>query len=160
MINRFGTAAKAAIERAATVAMNVGAPRIDAEHLLLALAEGNDSTAATALRTVGISASDIDDALDREFQDSLIGVGVSAEHRRPYRRTSGANKRSPMGQSAKLAIERALEIAQSKEERVVTDGHLLLAITGTDAGLIPRLLAELGINTAQIHEAVDAGHED
>lgn len=153
MATRFTPEAKQALEGAVAVAGRLGAKRIDAEHLLLALAEGEESLVARGLATAGANPGSIEEALENEFQDALIHAGVGDEHRRPHRRSPHSAKRLPMGQSAKLALERALGAAKMSDGGDVSAGHLLVGIVAAEVGTVPRLLDQLGVSRSEIQAA-------
>ena len=117
--------------------------------------EESSGHAAHAITTLGITAEAVTDALDRELVGTLAAVGVESSGRTRFAR-SGDRRVPRWGQSAKLALKRALEEAVRLGDRAIHGEHLLVAIAGAEAGRIPRLLVELGIDEAQVRAALSA----
>jgi D-alanyl-D-alanine carboxypeptidase len=65
------------MERGAEEARRAGSARIEAEHLLLAIAAERESTTQRLLGAAGLGYEAIREALDREFTESLATAGVS-----------------------------------------------------------------------------------
>ncbi len=104
MLNRFTKEARLVVGDSIQVARDLGAPTVEAEHLLLAVAAG-DAPAATVMRDAGLDFDGLAAALVAETTRSLAAVGVSADavHFSPF-------VESPrLATSAKLALERSLQ---------------------------------------------------
>lgn len=105
---------------------------IEAEHLLLAL------TADPQLQRLGLDRDALTSALEREEQQSLAAVGVSADE---LPRASSPRAGSPrLGTSAKRAIERAVKVTAKRGQRQMTPQTLLLGVISADYGRVPRAL--------------------
>ena len=153
MFERFSSSARAAVTRARDVAAADGADTVEAEHLLLALTQHADESAARALDALGMTEAAVRTALDEEFTTALQAVGVVATV--PRRRPSRPGRSTPKwGQSAKLALERSLQIAVDRGHKRIDDRHLLLALSRAEAGVIPRLLHALDVTASDIDTAL------
>ena len=78
MFNRFTHDARAVTTNAVAIARELGSPRVEAEHLLLAVAR-DDCPAARAMDAQGLDYHGLVAALEREAEHSLTAVGVAAE---------------------------------------------------------------------------------
>lgn len=154
MFERFTRTAKAAVGRAHQIAAEEGASTVEAEHLLLALAQGSTPRAGRALRKLDMTEEPIREALDREFHKALqtVGVGPVAG---PARRQARPFSKPRFGQSARLALERSYQVALARGDRRIEDHHILLALAQAEAGVLPRLLKELDVTPTGIASEVD-----
>jgi ATP-dependent Clp protease ATP-binding subunit ClpA len=151
LFNRFAGDARAVVADATRVARELGSPRMEAEHLLLAVAR-RDSPAARALAGAGLDAETLQGALERETERSLAAVGVAAEAG-PFSPWVGEPR---FGTSAKLAMERAVRVAAARGDRRLQAGHLALGILRAPVGTIPRALAIAEVDPAAVNDAVTA----
>jgi D-alanyl-D-alanine carboxypeptidase len=151
MFNRFTHDARAVTTNAAEIARELGSPRVEAEHLLLAVAR-DDCPAARAMDAQGLDYDGLVAALEREAERSLAAVGVAAE----------AGPFSPWVQekrfatSANLALERALRAAVARHHRQIACGHVALGVLHAEVGTVPRALRIAGIDRVELHAAVAA----
>jgi ATP-dependent Clp protease ATP-binding subunit ClpA len=145
MFNRFAKATRAAVEEAAEIARDVGATSVEAEHLLLAVAQG-DSPAARVLHAHGLDFDGLMCALREESTRSLAAVGVSAE---PLC-FSPFVERPRFGTSAKLALERSLRAALARGDKELTETHLVLGALQPQQGTVPRALEFAGLDRAAL----------
>lgn len=153
MFERFTYSARAVVERARDIAAADGAGTVEAEHLLLALTRQGDEPTARALNALGITETSVRAALDEELAHALQAAGVTAGV--PPRRPSQSGRATPTwGQSAKLALARALQIAVERGDKRIEDRHLLLALSQAEAGVIPRVLRTLNVTPRDIDEAL------
>jgi ATP-dependent Clp protease ATP-binding subunit ClpA len=153
MFERFSRSARSAVKRARDVAANDGANTVEAEHLLLALTQQANESTARALQGLGMTETAVRAALDDEFTYALQAVGVTATV--PPRRPSPAGRATPQwGQSAKLVLVRALQIAGDRGHKRIDDRHLLLALSQAEAGVIPRVLHTLNVSAGDIDAAL------
>lgn len=135
------------LQRAEEEARALGAPTCEAEHILLALVGGPAMSASGALSSLGLSREGITQALERELASALALTHIHlAELPRAPRGDSG---RVPWGESAQRVAERS--IRESPDDPSL---RLLLAIVHAETGVIPRLLAELGISVDDVETAV------
>ncbi len=162
MFERFSPAARILAVCAIDIAAADGAATVEAEHLLLALTrqaedptthgltlETEDAT-TRALNTLGITETAVRAALDSEFADALQAVGVTAT-RSPSRR---GRSRPKWGQSAKLALERTLQVTVDRGHKRIDTRHLLLALSHAEAGVVPRVLRTLDVSASDIDAAL------
>ena len=116
---------------------------IEAEHLLLAVADHPD------LRDFGLDRERLVAALAEEERRSLAAVGVSAGEfdlsctaRRP--------RKARFATSSKLALHRAVKLAVGRGERRVSAHHLLWGVVAADHGRVPRALQLAGVDIAEL----------
>lgn len=147
---QFREEVAALVPRAAAAAAARGAPAVEAEHLLLAMAAGRFGRATQALQDLGLSPATTGAALDREQTAALALVGVDVMGL-PGPRPVPDPRRLRWGQSARLAAERS-----TREEHPDPRLRMLLAIVHAQAGVVPRLLAELDLTVADVEAAVAA----
>jgi hypothetical protein len=134
----------------------LGSPRVEAEHLLLALAAAPRWPAGALLADEGLDRCGVLEALDLEFERSLGAVGILLlglelpAERLPF------NGELRFGQSAKLAFRRALlERAQRRDPRF-DSLMLLVGILRADEGVVARALAAAGADRAALLERAGA----
>ncbi|GAA5068197.1 D-alanyl-D-alanine carboxypeptidase [Thermocatellispora tengchongensis] len=138
-------------ERAVEEARQEGAAAVEAQHLLLAVAAGQDPATRRVLASAGLDEQAIRAALEREFEHSLSAAGVSLSGFR-LPRPSPALDRPKLGASAKLALERGF--ASVSRKRDLRPAHLLLGVLLAEAGTVPRALALAGVEAAELAAAV------
>jgi ATP-dependent Clp protease ATP-binding subunit ClpA len=142
MFERFTREARQVVRAAETHAGRLGSPTIEAEHLLLALADCQPVLADVGLDHDGVLA-----ALDDERERSLRAVGVSAAD---FDLPPAPVTRPRMAASSKLALERALRAAVARSDKRIAGGHLLLGVLAAEAGTVPRALAIAGIDRQEL----------
>jgi ATP-dependent Clp protease ATP-binding subunit ClpA len=147
MLTKSSKEARAALQNAREIARTLGAPRLEAEHLLLAVTRA-DTPAAAALREAGLDYDGLLDALERELQHSLAAVGVSIEPPPASPPVEPPN----WGTSAKTAFHRAGETwyaemeATGRRGRKFLDSHLALGVLAARVGTVPRALELAGVD--------------
>jgi ATP-dependent Clp protease ATP-binding subunit ClpA len=131
MFERFTHAARDVVVEAGYAADELGAPRVGAEHLLLALASADGlggqvlagygvTAEVDALRSVGIDADEVFRRLEETFGVEALGpVGPSA---------SGRRRRLPFTPEAKEVLETSLREALALKHRYIGTEHLLLGL--------------------------------
>jgi ATP-dependent Clp protease ATP-binding subunit ClpA len=147
-VTTFGTYVHTIIEQAGQQATKDGSATIEAQHLLLAIAAQEGTTAHQALTSVGLDQQAVREALDREFEHSLRAVGVSLAAFDLPQPSSDPGGSVRLGASAKLALERGVAAAARKKD--LQSAHLLLGILEAGAGSVPRALALAGIDQADL----------
>jgi ATP-dependent Clp protease ATP-binding subunit ClpA len=153
MFERFSRSARAAVKRARDVAATDGSDTVEAKHLLLALTQHAEGPTTRALDTLGMTEPAVRAALDDELAHALQAVGVAVGV--PPRRPSRSDRSTPKwGQSAKLVLVRALQVAVDRGDKRIEDRHLLLALSHAEAGVIPRVLRTLNIAASDIDAAL------
>jgi D-alanyl-D-alanine carboxypeptidase len=147
-VNAFATYIHTIIEQAGHHASKDGSATIEAQHLLLAIAAQQGTTAHQALTSVGLDQHAVRAALDREFEDSLRAAGVSLAAFDLPQPSSDPERSARIGASAKLALERGVAAAARKQD--LQSAHLLLGILEARVGTVPHALALAGIDQADL----------
>lgn len=155
MFNRFVKDAREVARQAEEIARELASPAIEAEHLLLALTERPGTTAQTVLTEVGLDHGEVQEALDRENERSLAAVGVSAAAF-DLSPAADAATRPRWATSAKLALERSLEVAVARDDNRIEPGHILLGLLQASVGTVPRALEGAGIDRTDVANRVEA----
>jgi ATP-dependent Clp protease ATP-binding subunit ClpA len=142
----------AILYRAREEAKAAGSPSVEAEHVLLAIAAHKGTEAQRILANVGLDHAAILAALDREFEESLAGAGVSlSAFSLPS--ASGRPDRVPRwGTSFKLALQRAPKgspTGRSWNSRLDST-RLLLGILRARIGTVARALSLAGVDRAAL----------
>lgn len=151
MFERFASATRETVRRAAELAETEHASLVEVEHLLTALVDPATEAVGAVLMAAGITPEAIRAARDREFHSALALVGVETrEPSPPPARRHRRGRTTKFGTSATLALERTLEIATQSGQRRITNESLILAIISAEVGITPRLLAELGTDREQL----------
>src|SRR5258706_8348624 len=121
-------------KRAREEARTVASPTVEAEHILLAISGQPGTAAHQVLASAGLDHEAIGEALEGEFADSLMGVGVSLSAF-DLRQKAPARARTPRwGQSAKLVFERAAKVVAANRDRRLEGTHLLLGVLRAQIG--------------------------
>jgi ATP-dependent Clp protease ATP-binding subunit ClpA len=161
MFERFTKEARAAVERAGDEAVAAGAPQIDREHLLLALAAAEprllaplglryDALAADLAATGGaldadaLAAIGIDLDEVRRRVEAAFGPDALSARRRGHRRFAPKAKRT-----LELAVREALALG----DRHIGAEHLLLALMRDPGERVGALLAGRGQSPAAVRAA-------
>jgi ATP-dependent Clp protease ATP-binding subunit ClpA len=147
-VTAFGTYVHTIIEQARPHASRDGSATIEAQHLLLAVAAQEGTTAHQVLTSVGLGQQAVRGALDREFEHSLRAAGVSLAAFDLPQPSSDPRPSPRVGASAKLALERGVAAATRKKD--LQPAHLLLGILEARVGTVPRALALAGIDQADL----------
>jgi D-alanyl-D-alanine carboxypeptidase len=127
-----------------------GSRKVEAEHILLTLARQEGTDAREILESAGLDHAAILDAIEREFEQSLLAVGVSLEVKNLMSETAATDFQPRFGQSAKLALQRAADLEAGRFAPPVEPIHLLLGVMYARAGTVPRILAISGVDTADL----------
>lgn len=149
MFETFAPDLKGTVTRAREKAALTGASSLEAEHLLLSLAEFPKGAAGRVMATLGLNEARIQAALDEEFEAALARVGVNLPPlaKLPPRR----RERTPRwGQSAKVCLKRTQKEAVMRGDRKINNEHLLQGIAHTKVGAIPGVLKVLDMSPEQI----------
>lgn len=158
MFNRFVKDAREIAAAAEKIARALGCSTIEAEHLLVALAERPHTSAHEVLLAAGLEREGLREAIDDENERSLASVGVSsAAFRLPPPAPSA--KRPRWAASAKLAFERSLKAAAAREDRRIGPAHILLGVLRAPVGTVPRALDGAGIDRIELSRRVEAALE-
>ncbi len=139
-----GATLKAVVMRAIDEAIRRGAPNVEAEHLLLAIAAGQE-VAARTLAEFGLDHAGADEALRGEREHALRAAGIEpvAEERLQATRRS----RPGWGASIREALRRAPYRARSRPDRErLAVADTLVGVLRADLGTVPRALAYAGVD--------------
>ena len=139
MFERFTKDARAVTEAAVREAEALGARQVEAEHLLLALAGRG---------VAGLDRDEIAGGLEAEQRAALAAVGVDLDAfdlPAPRRRS-----RLRFGASAKAALEGAFKAALRRDDRRITEVHVLLGLLEARHGRVRRALAFAGIDVVAL----------
>jgi len=149
--NRFTADARLVVQDAAEIARELGAPTVEAEHLLLAATQGAGPV-ALALRDAGLDFDSLAAALVTEATRSLAAVGVTMD----VHSFSPDVKPPKLATSAKRALELSLRVALERGNKMLTRGHIVLAILRAERGTVPRALECAHVDRMALRDAVAA----
>lgn len=135
MSANFTQQARHALFFAQEAAAQLGAERVDAEHLLLGLVHHEETVVATILHEIGISGTRIRSAVER-----LTARGSS----------DGVAQRE-LTYLAQRVLNLAEEEAAERGSSLVGGEHLLLALLRIDEGISGRVLGNLGITWERVN---------
>jgi ATP-dependent Clp protease ATP-binding subunit ClpA len=158
MVIRLAPDARSVVKAAETEARARRAPLVQAEHMLLAVSAQSDSDAARVLASVGLTHGAIEEALDREFEASLVAAGMSVSTRSLGRPSVREPRRLRLSSSFKAAMGRAVRAVAGAGQ--IRSAHLLLGVLGAEGGTVPRALHLAGVNRAELmtatHQLLDS----
>jgi ATP-dependent Clp protease ATP-binding subunit ClpA len=137
-------------ERAREEARAAGSPTLEAEHILLAIASDQGTPAQQVLASAGLDHEAIGEALEAEFADSLMGVGVSLSAFDLRHPANNPTRTPRWSQSAKLVFQRAAEVLAANRDRRLEATHLLLGVLRAQIGTVPRALELAGVDRAAL----------
>lgn len=147
MFDRLTTIARAVVASAQDEARALGAPTIEAEHLLLAIS-ATDGEAAAVLTGSGLDHGRLVELLNEERRRTLSTVGISAP---TAPAPAGRTQRSlRLATSAKTLLERAVREAARSRTGAIDESQLLLAALQAEAGTVPRILALARVDPASL----------
>jgi ATP-dependent Clp protease ATP-binding subunit ClpA len=147
MFERFTKDARAVVKTAQSEAGRLGSPTIEAEHLLLALADH------PVLDKAGLDRAMLLHALDVETARSLAAVGVDvADFEIPAPRPVDSPK---FATSSKNALERTVKVALAHGDKRITNDHVLIALLSARAGTVPRALGAIDVDPVALRTAVE-----
>jgi ATP-dependent Clp protease ATP-binding subunit ClpA len=147
MFERSKTGARVVILDAMQEARVRADAKVEAEHLLLALARRSASDAGRVLVDAGLDHDHLRTALDEGVHRTLEAVGVAL--RLPDSSLPMTGQPS-WGESAKAALRRATTIAKDRGNRHLTPSHILLGVLHAREGTVPRTLAAAGVDPRQL----------
>jgi ATP-dependent Clp protease ATP-binding subunit ClpA len=139
--SRFSPQATGVVVAAERMARQRGARTLEAEHLLLALAELGEPELAEI---------DVAGMLDKEFEHSLSAAGVDV--RIPPAKLSP--RKPGFGASAKRALERGVKLSVERGDKKIGRAHLLLGVLAAEEGTVPRALAVAGVDRGSLASRV------
>jgi ATP-dependent Clp protease ATP-binding subunit ClpA len=130
--------------------------KIEAEHLLLALARRPSWDAGRVLVEAGLDHDRLRDVLDADVEHTLEAVGVSAATIRIPDSTLPMAGEPRWGASAKTALRRASTIARDQGHRSLDPTHILLGVLRASEGTVPRALATAGVDADALAARAEA----
>ncbi len=149
-IQRFGKHTRTVVAAAVREEAKAGGRGlIEAEHLMLALAN------SPQLKDIGLDHEDLAAALEREEEQSLASVGVSADDLPPASSPRAGTPR--LATSAKLAIERAMKLTAKRGRRQMTPQTLLLGVISAEHGRVPRTLQLAQVDVDELRARLYTG---
>lgn len=137
---QFTNQAQNVLRLAQASAADLGHGYVGSEHLLLGLAQEENSTSADLLRSVGMNTEHIRTELVR-----MVGLG-----------TPGALPSQGLTPRCKRIICRAVEDAQHQGKSYVGTDHLLAALLGETEGLAMQILRHAGVEPARLRHQLTA----
>ena len=125
-------------------------------HPLLAALDLDDRTALDALGEHGIDRQRLHDAVIGQHDEALRGIGVTAaddviDAQLPAssgRSTGPYRSPGPM----QTRFQRAVRLAKA-DRSLLRSGHLLLAATESEGGVVARALDHLGVDRSELRDA-------
>jgi ATP-dependent Clp protease ATP-binding subunit ClpA len=147
MFDRFPRASRLVLERARDEAAVLGSKDLEAEHILLALTRDADPVVQRVLSEAGLDRDAVRRAIEAQDEAALASVGVSRAAfslppARPLMQTPG------WGTSSKQTMIRAMDAGRRVAR--IEPGHLLLGVLRAEAGTVPRALAFVGVDQAEL----------
>jgi ATP-dependent Clp protease ATP-binding subunit ClpA len=130
--------------------------KIEAEHLLLALARRPAWDAGRLLAEAGLDHDRLLDVLDADAERTLEAVGVSVGMIRIPNSTLSMAGEPRWGASAKTALRRASTIARDQGRRLLDPTHILLGVLRAGEGTVPRALAAAGVDADALAARAEA----
>lgn len=174
MFEVFTRSARAAVVMAQEEARMMGHDHVGTEHVLLGTLACGNGPGARALAGTGVDGDHARDRVNRLGDeqdegldaDALATVGIDLEEvRRATEETFGPGAldrprqwRSghiPFDHYAKKCLELALREAVNHGHKEINDGHVLLGILRGEPNPATGVLAQLGVDLAELREAVD-----
>jgi ATP-dependent Clp protease ATP-binding subunit ClpC len=137
---QFTAEARAAVKRSQQEAVNLGAPAIGPEHLLLALLAPEAGGSAGALASAGVQR----DTLRNAIQDMSARVAPNDRHRAPAR----------LAPSTKKALELSLREALRRGDDCIGSEHVLLGLLRASDNRLRLMLDSVGVTPEAIRDAV------
>jgi ATP-dependent Clp protease ATP-binding subunit ClpA len=132
-----------------------GSRTIEAEHILLALSSQKGSKAQEILESSGLDHEAIRDALNCEFEKSLLAVGIQLEDSEFTSRSRNPDFQPRFAQSAKLAVHRAAALESKRIAPHLEPIHLLFGVLDAKDGTVPRILEIVGVDLGELRKRVE-----
>ena len=156
MFERFDKRSGKVVEEAREEARLLGETKLEAEHLLLALSRQTAWDAGRVLAHAGLDHDGLRRALDAEREQSLEAAGITPHAVGLLRQPLPATGQPRWGASSKLALHRALSIAQARGDRRLRPTHILLGVLRADEGTVPRALVAAGVDPVALAASAEA----
>ncbi|MEO8423784.1 MAG: Clp protease N-terminal domain-containing protein [Actinomycetota bacterium] len=155
MFERFKTDSRTVVLDAREEA-RVRAEKVEAEHLLLALARRSAWDAGRVLAEGGLDHDRLRTALDEEVWRTLEAVGVGSGAVWIPGSTLPMSGEPQWGESAKMALRRAMVVVKERGDRYLGPTHILLGVLRAQEGAVPRALAAAGVDPAELAARAEA----
>jgi ATP-dependent Clp protease ATP-binding subunit ClpA len=175
MFERFTTAARQTVIEAQQEARRLHHGRVGTEHLLLGLL-GQDTPSAAVLTRHGltrdvVAAAVVDHVGSDELDaDALHALGIDLDAvrstveatfgpgalDRPGARTREPGGHVPLTPRAKKVLELSLREAIAMKSRSIVDGHIALGLLREGDGLAMKVLADRGVDPADLRRDLTA----
>lgn len=136
-------------EAAEAEARREGQAEPGAEHFVLAALSLPDGKAARVFEALGITDALLREAITRQYQGPLHALGISrgpASEPLPGVTEGSLYRAAPSGQALVQALGRA-------RQKALTSDLVLVAATEQSEGVLPRALAMVGLEPAQLRTA-------
>jgi ATP-dependent Clp protease ATP-binding subunit ClpA len=138
-----------ALRHARELASDLSSRTIEAEHLLVVLADPSAGSTGKVLQEAGLDRSRIEAALREENRLSLAVAGV--EPLTDEQASATRHTRTPVwGASAKAGLVRGHHISKEAGRVRETTADLLVGILQAELGTVPRLLAIAGTDRTEL----------
>lgn len=147
-MNTFDTYLHTIIMSGTAEARWQGSATVEAQHLLLAIADQEGTVSQRILAGAGLAGLDreaILAALEREFDHSLAAFGMT---RPAFTVPPSGTTSTTMGATGKLALERGFASVTRKKD--LRPAHVLLGVLRAEVGTVPRALALSGVDRAEL----------
>ncbi len=175
MFERFTTEAREVVVLAQDEARSLRHGHIGTEHLLLALlrqdtpatavlrrhgldhdevagavaaATGGDGLDVDALRTLGIDLDAVRERVEATFGPGALDAAPCRDDASP--------RHLPFSPRAKKVLELSLREALALKHKTITDGHIALGLLREGEGLAMKVMADRGIDTAELRRDLTA----
>lgn len=143
-MKEFRKYVRAIIEHAGREAQLDHSKTIEAQHVLLAIADQPETIAGRILSSVGLDHRSLREAFDREFEHSLGAAGVSVRALDLPQPSSAPEPASSLGASVRQALARGVAGVRKSPRPT----HLLRGILSAEIGTVPRALTLAGVDRA------------
>ena len=150
MVTRLAPDARSLFTTAEAEARTSRSALVEAEHLLLAMSSRPDTDAGRVLASVGLTHAAVQQALHREFEQSLAAAGVQAAVDGLALPSPEPARRLRLATSFKSAMARSVTEAAGSGR--IRPAHLLLGVLGAQVGTVPRALHLAGVDQAELAE--------
>ena len=135
----------------------MGSSRVEAEHLLLALAASSNLAAGQLLSAHGLNHAAVREALTLEFAHSLQAVGIRVDDFSLPAEGLPLTVDFRLTSSTKLALQRAMKARTGRGRgRRLESLHLLLGLLSANVGTVPRALEAAGVDREALTAAARA----
>jgi ATP-dependent Clp protease ATP-binding subunit ClpA len=160
MFERFDKRSRAVVMQAREEARLLGATKLEAEHLLLALSQQTAWDAGHVLAQAELDHDGLTHALDAELKRSLAAVGIASSAIGLVERPLPATGEPRWGTSAKRALREASLIVKARGDRGLHPMHILLGVLQAREGTVPRALAGASVDVKALaaHAESVLGH--